>query len=290
MVDAQARERCWRIGQLQDVTVYRLILAGTIEEKIYQRQVYKQFMAHKVLVNPQDARVFSRHRMEDLFEEPPAPPGFDFDAVQAVSRHFAAIFRRYHRSEADGVETVDLLADFVAAESEAEADEQSATLEERLLGRGLQAIFSQNRVDEPAAQVVSWAESRGRVQLAFDALARSRALRAQHDVAVPTWTGRAGEAGMPAPECRPRRAARKGSDPAVCDALTAFFSEAPGHCRETSEVAARFGGVVSTDELRACLKQLCKFVPGTAAATPVWILRATERDRARPSAAEKGAR
>ncbi|XP_010190064.1 PREDICTED: DNA excision repair protein ERCC-6-like, partial [Mesitornis unicolor] len=33
--DTQARERAWRIGQKKQVTVYRLLTAGTIEEKIY---------------------------------------------------------------------------------------------------------------------------------------------------------------------------------------------------------------------------------------------------------------
>lgn len=32
--DAQARERAWRIGQNKQVTIYRLITAGTIEEKV----------------------------------------------------------------------------------------------------------------------------------------------------------------------------------------------------------------------------------------------------------------
>lgn len=37
--DLQARERAWRIGQKRPVTVYRLVTSGTIEEKIYHRQV-----------------------------------------------------------------------------------------------------------------------------------------------------------------------------------------------------------------------------------------------------------
>ncbi len=37
--DTQARERAWRIGQQRPVTVYRLLTSGTIEEKIYHRQV-----------------------------------------------------------------------------------------------------------------------------------------------------------------------------------------------------------------------------------------------------------
>ena len=32
--DCQARERAWRIGQRKEVTIYRLITAGTIEEKV----------------------------------------------------------------------------------------------------------------------------------------------------------------------------------------------------------------------------------------------------------------
>ena len=35
--DTQARERAWRIGQKRQVTIYRLLTTGTIEEKIYHR-------------------------------------------------------------------------------------------------------------------------------------------------------------------------------------------------------------------------------------------------------------
>ena len=46
--DMQARERAWRIGQSRPVTIYRLITSGTIEEKVYHRQIYKQFLTNKV--------------------------------------------------------------------------------------------------------------------------------------------------------------------------------------------------------------------------------------------------
>ena len=46
--DTQARERAWRIGQTRPVTVYRLITSGSIEEKVYHRQIYKQFLTNKV--------------------------------------------------------------------------------------------------------------------------------------------------------------------------------------------------------------------------------------------------
>lgn len=34
----------FRIGQKKDVIVYRLVTMGTIEEKIYRRQIYKKGM------------------------------------------------------------------------------------------------------------------------------------------------------------------------------------------------------------------------------------------------------
>ena len=40
--DLQAMDRAYRFGQTRDVFVYRLLGAGSIEELIYARQVYKQ--------------------------------------------------------------------------------------------------------------------------------------------------------------------------------------------------------------------------------------------------------
>uniref|UniRef100_A0A3Q3XQD0 DNA excision repair protein ERCC-6-like n=1 Tax=Mola mola TaxID=94237 RepID=A0A3Q3XQD0_MOLML len=39
--DAQAVDRAYRIGQTENVIIYRLISCGTVEEKIYRRQVFK---------------------------------------------------------------------------------------------------------------------------------------------------------------------------------------------------------------------------------------------------------
>ncbi|KIJ36395.1 hypothetical protein M422DRAFT_179431 [Sphaerobolus stellatus SS14] len=40
--DLQAQDRAFRFGQRRDVSVYRLLSAGSLEELIYKRQVYKQ--------------------------------------------------------------------------------------------------------------------------------------------------------------------------------------------------------------------------------------------------------
>ncbi|XP_059482382.1 DNA excision repair protein ERCC-6-like [Neocloeon triangulifer] len=65
--DTQARERAWRIGQKNQVTVYRLVTTGTIEEKIYHRQIFKQFLTNKVLKNPKQRRFFKSNDLFELF-------------------------------------------------------------------------------------------------------------------------------------------------------------------------------------------------------------------------------
>jgi hypothetical protein len=40
--DLQAMDRAYRFGQRRDVSVYRLLGAGSLEENIYARQLYKQ--------------------------------------------------------------------------------------------------------------------------------------------------------------------------------------------------------------------------------------------------------
>ncbi|KAG9326228.1 hypothetical protein KVV02_001112 [Mortierella alpina] len=65
--DVQARERAWRLGQTREVTIYRLMTSGTIEEKIYHRQIFKQFLTNKILKDPKQRRFFKSHDMADLF-------------------------------------------------------------------------------------------------------------------------------------------------------------------------------------------------------------------------------
>ncbi|KAI4291933.1 DNA excision repair protein ERCC-6 [Pancytospora philotis] len=51
-VDKQAKERVYRYGQQQDVEIYRFLCRGTVEERIYQRQIYKDCLSRKILTDP----------------------------------------------------------------------------------------------------------------------------------------------------------------------------------------------------------------------------------------------
>ena len=70
MIDLQATDRALRIGQQRNVKIYRFVVDDTIEEKIYHRQIFKKFMADKVLQDPTKQRFFEQSNMHELFELP----------------------------------------------------------------------------------------------------------------------------------------------------------------------------------------------------------------------------
>ena len=47
--------------------MYRLITRGTIEEKIYQRQVYKLILSKRILENANQKALFSANQLHELF-------------------------------------------------------------------------------------------------------------------------------------------------------------------------------------------------------------------------------
>lgn len=65
--DMQARERVYRLGQTRKVVILRLITAGTIEEKIYHRQIFKQYLTQRILEDPKQTRFFRAADLYDLF-------------------------------------------------------------------------------------------------------------------------------------------------------------------------------------------------------------------------------
>ena len=66
------RPHLFHQGQTKDVTVYRLISAGTVEEKMYEKQVYKDGIKRVVLSNAgATARYFDHAELKDLFKLAP---------------------------------------------------------------------------------------------------------------------------------------------------------------------------------------------------------------------------
>lgn len=93
MTDLQAKERAYRIGQTSSVIVYRLVTSGTIEEKIYHRQVFKQFLTQKILRDPKQTRSFFQSSgLRDLFKLSDKPGGaLHEDELTQVPREEMAV-------------------------------------------------------------------------------------------------------------------------------------------------------------------------------------------------------
>jgi DNA repair and recombination protein RAD54B len=66
-IDLQAMARIHRDGQKRPVKIYRLLLAGCMDEKIYQRQVSKMGLADSVVDGKKNEASFSAEELRDLF-------------------------------------------------------------------------------------------------------------------------------------------------------------------------------------------------------------------------------
>ncbi|XP_015891171.3 protein CHROMATIN REMODELING 24 [Ziziphus jujuba] len=78
--DNQSVDRAYRIGQTKDVLVYRLMTSGTVEEKIYRKQVFKGGLFKTATEQKEQIRYFSQQDLRDLFSIP--AQGFDVSLTQ----------------------------------------------------------------------------------------------------------------------------------------------------------------------------------------------------------------
>ncbi|KAL8224966.1 hypothetical protein R6Q57_017523 [Mikania cordata] len=213
--DMQARERAWRIGQTKDVTVYRLITRGTIEEKVYHRQIYKHFLTNKILKNPQQKRFFKARDMKDLFR---LNDDRDNDSTE-TSNIFSQLSQDVNivASNASNQGLNGAASKIVKNEDPARAMKKSPKKKEKINdsneGEGeetniLRSLFDAQgihsavnhdliinandeekvKLDEQASQIA---------HRAAEALRQSRMIRSQDSISVPTWTGKSGTAGAP---------------------------------------------------------------------------------------------
>lgn len=77
--DLQAVYRVWRYGQTKEVAAYRLVSSGTMEEKVYHRQVSKEGLAARVVDSHHVARHFTNADLELLFNLDDDGDDFQFD-------------------------------------------------------------------------------------------------------------------------------------------------------------------------------------------------------------------
>ncbi|KAL3531219.1 hypothetical protein ACH5RR_010541 [Cinchona calisaya] len=214
--DMQARERAWRIGQTKDVTVYRLITRGTIEEKVYHRQIYKHFLTNKILKNPQQRRFFKARDMKDLFILNDDEKGGSSETSNIFSELSEDINLVGAHNDNKNKPSFTELATFDASDiqngsyagnkgkqiddhSDGEVDEETNILRSLFDAHGIHSAMNHDAImnahDEEKMKLEEHASQVAR--RAAEALRQSRMLRSRESVAVPTWTGKSGAAGAP---------------------------------------------------------------------------------------------
>ncbi|KAJ1608688.1 Swi/SNf2 RAD26 [Cryptosporidium canis] len=104
MTDVQAKERCWRIGQKKEVIVYRLITRDTIEERIFQRQLFKEFIAKQILKDPKSQSSLNWTNFNELIRKPRKPKNYSSNPKLASDyvRNIKNIWGAKTRQRRDG--------------------------------------------------------------------------------------------------------------------------------------------------------------------------------------------
>lgn len=180
--DAQARERAWRFGQERPVTVYRLITAGTIEEKIYHRQIFKTALSNKILQDPRQRRLFSQRELCDLFSL-----GSDTGSVRGGGDGVTDT-----ALATQGVGNVTDEADERVTLAKETNDDNDMTLKKVMKSKGLAGIFD-HEVMEPGCKTKSGTEKEIEKQAKTVAKEAVKALMSSVQnntgLGVPTWTG-----------------------------------------------------------------------------------------------------
>lgn len=245
--DIQARERAWRLGQKREVMIYRLMTAGTIEEKIYHRQIFKQFLTNKILRDPKQRQTFQMKDLHDLFtlggenqgptetselfqgtevkfgnRNPSPPPTLAADPTPWGGDSPAKKDVGDDPSSVRGLAGVASLERFYGEEAEERkaasangANSEARVMEGIFARSGVHSalehdqIINGKRVIAADPKIIE-REAKKVAAQAADELRKAGEIARSVPVGTPTWTGQSGTAGRPDPQ-GPRRGFGRGA-------------------------------------------------------------------------------
>jgi hypothetical protein len=88
--DSQAVDRCYRIGQTREVVIYRLIAAGTVEEKMYEKQIHKDGIRRTVFTTGASVqRYFVTDELSKMLSLAPAGECETMSKVQEIETNWS---------------------------------------------------------------------------------------------------------------------------------------------------------------------------------------------------------
>ncbi|AMD20609.1 HDL135Cp [Eremothecium sinecaudum] len=233
--DLQARERAWRIGQKREVIIYRLMISGSIEEKIYHRQIFKQFLTNKVLNNPKQKRFFKMNELHDLFSLGNEHSFANEEFSQEVKKQTQKMIKDTAADADDFNEIVNFegvakLEGFYSSkeQKEKQKDEDSRLLEGLFSGGDVTNAETNNfppHFLDPATDNNISKEASRVAENAVAMLRKSRKITKRFEVGTPTWTGKFGNAG---------RIKKKKSNQTNSSTLLAKFAESSNTIKNIS--------------------------------------------------------
>ncbi|XP_050096003.1 transcriptional regulator ATRX homolog isoform X2 [Anopheles aquasalis] len=104
--DIQSIFRVYRFGQTKPCYIYRFIAMGTMEEKIYERQVTKQAISKRVIDEQQIDRHYKENDLQELYRydvepsEPRPTPNLPKDRLFAeLLQRFEKLIYKYHEHD-----------------------------------------------------------------------------------------------------------------------------------------------------------------------------------------------
>lgn len=217
--DMQARERAWRLGQKKDITIYRLMTTGSIEEKIYHRQIFKTFLTNKILKDPKQRRFFKVNDLQDLFtlgdqNEAGTETGDMFTGSEKVygddkHRKSTKLFKQ-HKNDDDFYQVANIMgvAKLDKFEGDAEEEEKDGSKDENRImegifaNSGVHSALQHDEIIDSSTQERTLVEKEASkvATQAAQALKRSRIMARKNQVGTPTWTGKFGLAGKFGPK------------------------------------------------------------------------------------------
>ncbi|RCK65872.1 DNA repair and recombination protein RAD26 [Candida viswanathii] len=211
--DVQARERAWRLGQKKDITIYRLMTTGSIEEKIYHRQIFKTFLTNKILKDPKQRRFFKANDLHDLFtlgdQDEESTETAEMFQDRGNNGGGSSMFKKKYKNDDDFYQVakitgVSKLDKFEDGEDEDDTDKTSSSKDD---SRVMSSIFATGGVhstlmhdelvgsqtrEDPTNMIET--EASKIANAAAEALKESRKQARKNKIGVPTWTGKFGSA------------------------------------------------------------------------------------------------
>ncbi|XP_060706782.1 DNA excision repair protein ERCC-6-like [Hemiscyllium ocellatum] len=157
--DAQAVDRAYRIGQTDNVVIYRLVTCGTVEEKIYRRQIFKDSLVRQSVGEKKNPfRYFSSQELRELFilEDPRASSTQkQLQSMHASQRRTDSILDQHltflHTLEMFGVTDHDLIFSQDTASDE-ENDPESRNYIQQRVQKAQELVAAESQLQQQLVQ------------------------------------------------------------------------------------------------------------------------------------------